>query len=145
MVFFMRTKQIVNLISSWTPIMFFTKNKMKDGIFMWNAIFEALYLCSMMVYAAKTQRRGITFWVEFGFRIFSRGFLNCPLQRQLPHILQKSTFPKFFKTWKGFCDVSVQTESMRGGEHSLNRGLLQQSCSTAAQDFTKYVDANLSD
>ena len=55
-----------------TPIMFFTKNKMKDGIFMWNAIFEALYyLCSMMVCCKDSKRRG-TFWVESLASVFSQ-------------------------------------------------------------------------
>ena len=129
------------MISSWTHLSCFSpKTRWKMVFCMWNAIFEALYLCSMMVVCCKdSKRRQHLLSREFSFRIFSRGFLNCPLQRQLPHILQKSTFPKFFKTWKGFCEVSVQTESMRGGEHSLNRGLLMQSSSTASSRFHKVV------
>ena len=72
-----------------TPIMFFTKNKMKDGIFMWNAIFEALYLCSMMVCCKDSKRRG-TFWVErVWLPYFLKRIFELPFATPTYHIFCK--------------------------------------------------------
>ena len=81
-----------------TPIMFFTKNKMKDGIFMWNAIFEALYLCFMMVVCCKDSKRR--------HHLLSRVWLPYFLKRifELPFATPTTTY--FAKKYLHFLNSS---------------------------------------